>query len=193
MAPGPFLILHGYLGSGPGHWQDWLAARLRERGAEVRFPGLPRPERPEPGAWLDALRAELAAVADPAALTVVCHSLAGVLWLHHAAARTGPAVGRALLVVPPCPSSRLAAIEEFWPVRLDAAGVAAAARETRLAATTNDPYCPEGAEARYGVPLGLTVDRLGPAGHVNPDAGYGPWPQAEAWCCGDAAALSPSA
>ena len=28
MAPGPFLILHGYLGSGPGHWQDWLAARL---------------------------------------------------------------------------------------------------------------------------------------------------------------------
>ena len=25
MAPGPFLILHGYLGSGPGHWQDWLA------------------------------------------------------------------------------------------------------------------------------------------------------------------------
>ncbi len=30
-----FLILHGYLGSGPDHWQTWLAARLRAAGEKT--------------------------------------------------------------------------------------------------------------------------------------------------------------
>jgi len=36
-----FLILHGLEGSGPEHWQTWLAGRLRERGLEVAYPSLP--------------------------------------------------------------------------------------------------------------------------------------------------------
>jgi uncharacterized protein len=88
------------------------------------------------------------------------------------------------------PVGGLAAIAGFWPVPLDPAAVEGAAGETRVAASTNDPYCPEGAEARYGAPLRLAVDRLGPAGHVNPDAVYGPWPAIAAWCRGEAAALA---
>ncbi len=56
-AAGPFLILHGLEGSGPGHWQPWLAERLAARGLEVEFPGLPDPSDPDPDAWLDALAA----------------------------------------------------------------------------------------------------------------------------------------
>ena len=33
-----FLILHGYLGSGPDHWQSWLAGRLRAAGERVAYP-----------------------------------------------------------------------------------------------------------------------------------------------------------
>ena len=54
----------------------------------------------------------------------------------------------------------------------------------------DDPYCPEGAAALYGEPLGLPVDLLDGAGHVNPDAGFGPWPAAEAWCYGESAIAS---
>ena len=36
------LILHGYLGNSPEHWQTWLAGRLE--GA--RYPELPDPEHP---------------------------------------------------------------------------------------------------------------------------------------------------
>jgi hypothetical protein len=35
-----YLILHGYQGSGPGHWQAWLAGRLQATDALVRFPDL---------------------------------------------------------------------------------------------------------------------------------------------------------
>ena len=36
-----YLILHGYQGSGPGHWQTWLAGRLRSGDAKVHYPDLP--------------------------------------------------------------------------------------------------------------------------------------------------------
>jgi serine hydrolase len=42
----------------------------------------------------------------------------------------------------------------------------------------------------YGAPLGIPVDVLPGAGHVNPDAGFGPWPEVEAWCYGASAIAS---
>jgi len=57
-----YLILHGYQGSGPGHWQTWLAGRLRSGDAAVHYPDLPDADHPQLRAWLDALDAELAAI-----------------------------------------------------------------------------------------------------------------------------------
>ena len=42
-----YLILHGYQGSGPGHWQTWLAGRLRAGDAVVHYPDLPDADRPQ--------------------------------------------------------------------------------------------------------------------------------------------------
>jgi predicted alpha/beta hydrolase family esterase len=42
----------------------------------------------------------------------------------------------------------------------------------------------------YGESLGIPVDALPGAGHINTEAGYGPWPQAEAWCYGASAITS---
>jgi predicted alpha/beta hydrolase family esterase len=178
-----FLILHGYAGSGPGHWQTWLADRLRQAGERVAYPDLPSPDAPALEGWRTALEAELRALPVPP--VVVCHSLACILWLHHCAAavREGGCAERVLLVAPPSPSAGVRAIAPFFPVPVDAAAVAAAASgETRLVCAL-DPYCPEGAETLYGTPLALPVDRLEDgAGHINPEGGYGPWPAAEAWC-----------
>jgi uncharacterized protein len=185
-----FLILHGYEGSGPEHWQTWLAERLREAGETVAYPDLPDPFTPQLPAWCEALARELRAL--PGEPTVIAHSLACVLWLHHCAVPVlpGALAARVLLVAPPSAAGAPDALLPFFPVPLDPAAVAAAAGATRLVCARDDPYCPEDPARVYGEPLGVPVDVLPGAGHVNPDAGFGAWPAAEAWCYGASAITS---
>jgi predicted alpha/beta hydrolase family esterase len=185
-----FLILHGYEGSGPEHWQSWLAGRLRSAGELVSYPDLPSPFAPELPAWRAALAAELRAL--PGEPTVIAHSLACILWLHHCAEPVleGGRAGRVLLVAPPSLAGAPRPIRPFFPVPLERERVAAAAVETRLVCAPDDPYCPEDAAAVYGEPLALPVDVLAGAAHVNVESGYGPWPEAEAWCYGASAITS---
>jgi len=167
------LILHGWQGSGPDHWQTWLAERL---GA--RYPQLPQPDTPHLDEWLEVLDAEL----ERGPSIVICHSLACVLWLHHAARGSGPPVERALLVAPPSESVDCDDLHGFFPVAAEPSDLARAAGSTRLVCSDNDPYCPEGALHVYGEPLAIDTDLIAGAGHINPEAGYGPWPEAERWC-----------
>src|SRR4051794_11212465 len=164
-----YLILHGYEGSGPGHWQSWLAGRLRSSDGFVRFPDLPDADAPRLPTWLEALERELDAFSD--APVVICHSLACLLWFHHAAAGGKPAA-RLLLVAPPSAAGAPDMLQSFFPTP------AIALEHARLVCSDNDPYCPEGAPEVYP---GLPTDVLPGAGHINPHAGFGPWPAAEAW------------
>ena len=171
------LILHGYEGNGPDHWQSWLAGELRAAGHDVAYPDLPDPLHPDLEAWLGVVEAERRSEDD----VVVCHSLACLLWLHHRA-RGGAPAARVLLVAPPGPSAAqaLPALAGFFPALLDPALAAGA----RLAASDDDPYCPEDAREAYARPLGLASDLLPGAGHINPDSGFGPWPAVLAWAQG---------
>ena len=167
-----FLILHGLEGNEPSHWQTWLAARLREAGETVTYPDLPDPFEPRLEDWL-------AVVARERADSVVCHSLACLLWLHHAH-RGGWAAARLLLVAPPC--VEVPGASGFQPAprpRLEGALVVH---------SDDDPWCPAGAATAYA-DIGAPAVSLPGAGHVNTDAGYGPWPAAEAWCRGDDSAF----
>jgi predicted alpha/beta hydrolase family esterase len=168
-----FLILHGLQGSGPGHWQTWLAARLRADGERVAYPDLPDADAPSQRPWREVLERALEGLPNP---VVVCHSLSCLLWLHHVDAGGAPAE-RVLLVAPPSEASGVTEIEPFLPVPLPRLTAG-----TRLVCSDNDPYCPEGAAGLYGEPLGIAVDLLPGTGHINPETGYGPWPAAEAWC-----------
>jgi predicted alpha/beta hydrolase family esterase len=169
---GPFLILHGWQGSGPGHWQTWLAGRLRAQGAPVAYPDLPDADAPSLEAWLDRLEGELRALAR--APVVLCHSLSCLLWLHHAE-RGGRGAERILFVAPPSESAAAEEIATFFPAPLPHLEGA------RLVCSDDDPHCPEGAAKLYGEALGIPVDLLPGTGHLNPEAGYGPWPAVEAW------------
>jgi predicted alpha/beta hydrolase family esterase len=185
-----YLIVHGLGGSGPDHWQTWLAGALRERGLAVSYPDLPAPDVPSLGPWCEALEAKLG---GPELPVVLCHSLGAVTWLHLAARLRRPLARRVLLVAPPSAGSRVREIAGFVPPPLDPEALAAAAPATRLVcAPSGDPYCPEGAGGLYGEPLGIPVDALPGAGHINTDAGYGPWPAVEAWCLdGSAVPIAP--
>ncbi|HEU4569344.1 MAG TPA: alpha/beta hydrolase [Gemmatimonadales bacterium] len=186
------LLVHGWTGSGPDHWQRWLAERLRARGAPVVFPNLPDEDTPELERWHQALvtaRAELAALGAEEHV-ILCHSLGAVLWLHHvarlAAARVAtPAVRtRVLLAAPPSPEAIRAArvIRGFLPVPLDGEALRRAGHEVALVGSARDEHDAAGVQATYGDPLHLRATILpAEAGHINTAAGYGPWPGLEAW------------
>lgn len=171
------LILHGYLGNSPEHWQTWLAGRL---GENATYPTLPDPDHPRLEAWLQALDALRPADEH----LIVAHSLGCILWLHHLHRGGRPA--RALLVAPPC-GAVVPDIADFFPVP----EVREHAPGSRMVCSDDDPFCPDrGAPGRYGA--GLAVDVLPGQGHLNATAGYGPWPEAEAWCAGQDSAITSS-
>jgi predicted alpha/beta hydrolase family esterase len=177
-----FLILHGLSGSGPGHWQRWLQERLTQAGHTVRFPDLADPDAPDPGAWETDVLAELDGL-EGGERVVICHSLSCIVWLGVAHALSRP-VDRVALVAPPSLGANLKEIEAFFPVTATPQNVASAASDTRLVCSDNDPYCPEGAASLYGRPLELPIDLQPGGGHLNLDAGFGPWPAMEAWAQG---------
>ncbi len=162
------LILHGYEGNEADHWQSWLARELRDAGCDVAYPDLPNPFHPDLEAWLAVVEAE-----RRDGDVVVCHSLACLLWLHHRA-RGGAPAARTLLVAPPGPASGVPEVLPFFPVPVTGDGRA------RVVCSDAAPYCPEGAPSLFAGPF----DVLPGAGHVNPDAGFGPWPAVEAWAYG---------
>ena len=85
-----------------------------------------------------------------------------------------------LLVAPPSRAGVPEELAGFFPVpRVELLGNA------RLVCSDNDPYCPEGAVTLYGDGVVLPGE-----GHINPDAGYGPWPSVEAWARGESAVIS---
>jgi uncharacterized protein len=129
-----------------------------------------------------ALEPELAAMEGER--IVLCHSLACLLWLLNA--RDGARVGaaeRVLLVAPPC-TDRVDAVVRFRPDGVTAEQVSAAAATTRMLCSDHDDYCPAGAAATFGEPLQLDYSVVPGGGHLNPDAGYGPWPTVETWALG---------
>jgi predicted alpha/beta hydrolase family esterase len=181
MASG-FLILHGLGGSGPGHWQRWIAEQLRADGNTVALPDLPDPDAPHPAAWRAQVLAEAGAL-DGDERVVLCHSLSCIVWLAACAEVERP-VDRVALVAPPSLASGLPELAPFFPLTASAGEVAAAARQTRLVCSDDDPYCPQGAAQLYGEPLRLAVDLHPGRGHLNVDAGLGPWPAMLAWAQG---------
>ncbi len=177
------LLVHGFTGSGPWHWQQWLAGQLRERGVPVALPALPDPDRPVLDKWLPALRSHVEAVPGDAELVVAAHSCGVPLWLHHAAT-IGAAARRAdrvLLVSPPAPDWRHPDVHGLTPYPIDARSLRGAAGTTRLAVGTGDPYLPTHVAHSLADQLRVELDVIPDGEHLDTDGGYGPWPAVLRW------------
>jgi predicted alpha/beta hydrolase family esterase len=147
------LIVPGGAGCGPGHWQSRWQAKLstaRRVGPADVAGAVNEAERP---------------------VVIVAHSL-GVTAAVHAATHFRNAVAGAFLVAPPDvagegnPRRRLTG---FGPYPLPFPSITIASR--------NDPHCAfEIAEDMAAAWGSLFVD-AGEAGHIDAEAGYGPWPE----------------
>lgn len=177
------LLVHGMTGSGPWHWQQWLAGQLRDQGVEVDLPSFPEPDRPVLADWLPVLRERLAAVPKEAELVVAAHSCGVALWLHHAATVAGSArrADRVLLVAPPPPDWQHPDAQDITSYPTDAASLRRAAGITRLVVGTGDPYLSMYRAHALAESLQVEMDVILDGEHLNTDAGYGPWPAVLSW------------
>jgi uncharacterized protein len=198
MADNVFLLLHGWGGNKPEHWQEHLNRKLKEAGATVYYPQMPNPAAPELSAWLARAKEELATIgaqSPGAKLTVLAHSMGSITWMHVAAdhgAAGSPLADRVLLVAPPYilpqapPPDAPASVAAFFPPPFDPVAVRAAANETLLVASDTDDYATFDQSSGYAAKLGVPIHLLKGAGHISPYYGYGEWPWVLEWCLGHA-------
>lgn len=173
------VIVHGYDGSGPGHWQRWLEQELRRRRIPVVVPDLPEPAAPQKDRWVAALADAVCSAAAP--VTLVCHSL-GCWAVDHLFTERGLlGVHAVLLVAPPSPYLLFEPAESFLPPPCRREVWAPLAARTLLAGSDNDDFTtPEEIDA-IAKKLGVRSHIIPGAGHINADSGYGPWPFVLEW------------
>ncbi len=161
------LILPGYGGSGPDHWQSrWQAQNPDwQRFAPNDW------DTPDLTDWLAALDRAVAAEPEPPLL--VAHSLACLLVGHWGATRQTPVRG-AFLVAPPDPQEPVFPAEASSFVPLPQAKLPFPAL---IVASTDDPYGSVGFAQDLAETYGAWFVSLGPLGHINTDSGHGDWPQ----------------
>ena len=176
------LILPGWQGSGPTHWQSaWERLHGAQRAEQADW------LHPEPAAWIDGLDAALAFDATPTLL--IAHSL-GCALVAHWAARRGALLDRvigAFLVAPPDVDRPSApeVLQAFAPMPLELLPFPAF-----VVASTNDPYCGFMRAGMIATHWGAEFASVGNLGHINADTAPGDWPEGWAMFQAWAAALA---
>jgi hypothetical protein len=173
--PTTHLLVPGFHGSPPGHWQDWLTAQLP---GSTLLDGIEW-EQPVLATWAGRVRDVLARASEP--LTVVAHSF-GCLAAVVAAADRPDQVVDLVLVAPADPARfdflglRSAAssphfqLERALPQRaLPVNGLVVGSR--------NDPWLQAAQAAQMATQWGLNYFDAGAVGHINIESGHGatPW------------------
>jgi predicted alpha/beta hydrolase family esterase len=173
MAPSPVLFVPGLRDYVADHWQTLAAAEID--GARTVAPL--EHDKLSCAARVAALDHAVAACEAPPIL--VAHS-AGVLMVAHWARRQRRPIKGALLATPPDIARPLPAGYPT-PQDLQAGGWLPVPHEplafpSILAASADDPLCAPSAAAGLARAWGCRLVHLGDVGHLNPAAGYGPWP-----------------
>jgi predicted alpha/beta hydrolase family esterase len=164
----PILILPGYADSGPDHWQSYWE-RMDPMCRRVVQDDWLAPRR---DAWLSALERYVAECAAPP--VVVAHSLACAL-VAHWASRPGIVAKGALLVAPADVDSPFRTPDEvrsFSPISLKRLPFPSV-----VVASTDDPFVSMERANEFAAAWGSRMVTLEKAGHINADAGFGPWPE----------------
>lgn len=173
MKTGNVLILPGWQGSGPGHWQSrWERAHGYRRVEQHDW------MRPLRGDWIARLEDVLLScdIEHHGPVVLVAHSLGCVLaaaWAAHS--RNTHLVKGALLVAPPdVERDDLRQTLNSWaPIPVPPLPF-----ETVVFASSNDPFCAPERARLLAAAWGAEFVDAGARGHLNAESGLGDWPQA---------------
>ncbi|OIP19396.1 MAG: alpha/beta hydrolase [Comamonadaceae bacterium CG_4_9_14_3_um_filter_60_33] len=164
------LILPGWQGSGPQHWQSlWQDQSGFQRVEQHDW------LRPLRGDWVARLEDVVLSLDAPAVL--VAHSLGCMLvaaWAAHS--RNTHCVKAALLVAPgDVEQDALRPVLASWsPIPLPPLPF-----KSTLVASRDDPYCSFARAQTFAQAWGSRLVDAGALGHINADSGLGDWPQGQ--------------
>lgn len=156
------LIIPGLYDSPEDHWQSWLQARYRGSRRVVQHqsavPDLDRwaqcigdtLEREPPGPWI-----------------AVAHSFGALALMRHLHLQGAGPITAAILATPADP--RRFGVEDDLLRR-------SPLRDALLVASRNDPWLTFDAARAWAVGWDIALLDAGEVGHLNPLAGFGPWP-----------------
>jgi predicted alpha/beta hydrolase family esterase len=163
-----FLLLPGWLDSGPAHWQSrWEALHGCERVQQDDWVW------PRRGDWMARLDDVLQA--DPRPAVLIAHSLGCQLtaaWAAHS--RHTVRVRAALLVAPPDTER-----DDTPPNLFNWRPIVSAKLPftSVVVVSSNDPYCTPDRAAGMARDWGSAITDIGPRGHINGDSVLGDWPE----------------
>lgn len=164
----PVVIIPGLGNSGPQHWQRLWQAELKTRARVVEQADWDQPDFDD---WV--LRLDAVIASCEAAPVVVAHSLSCALVAHWAGLHERPLAG-ALLVAPADVDSNAHTPPEtrgFRPMPMQTLSFPSV-----VVASSDDPYVARDRAAAFAIAWGSRFVDIGSAGHINPAAGFGPWP-----------------
>lgn len=154
------LIVPGLNSSGSAHWQTWFESKIPD-AIRVIQPDWKRADLPQ---WSGRVRRDISRHSGP--ILIAAHSF-GALAAVQAAEDYRERIAGALLVAPADPNKF--GVEEALPAgRL---GFPAT-----IVASANDPWLSLERALALAIRWGANLVDIGNAGHINADAGYGPWP-----------------
>ncbi|MEC9342238.1 MAG: alpha/beta hydrolase [Pseudomonadota bacterium] len=162
------LIVPGYKGSGPEHWQSRWEAKL----SAARRVAMGDWHKPVFEEWRDNLLAAVAESAKPVIL--VGHSVGAQVIVQAADDYARPVAG-AFLVAPPDvenPSIRPRHLLTFGPSRRDPLPFPSVTIASR-----SDPFCAFDKAEDMAASWGSLFMDAGDSGHLNHESGHGPWPE----------------
>jgi len=165
----PVLVIPGWGGSGPDHWQTHWQHDLSASRIELADWFDPRRD-----AWLDALDSAVATLArrDPRPPVLVAHSL-GCIVLGHWARRARRAI-RAAFLVAPADVERAACVpvlRELGPVPDQPLPFS-----SLVVTSDDDPHVTVERAERFAAWWGSDLHVIHAGGHLNAASGLGRWP-----------------
>lgn len=163
------LIIPGWGGSGPGHWQQ----RWEQKLPTARVIAQPDWYKPDRELWAGNILSAIREATKPVVL--VAHS-AGVSSVAHAAEFLKPGeVAGGFLVAPP--SERAKRAIPAMPGDFATHRRAPLPFPAVLIASANDPYATMEDASELAEAWGVRLIEAGESGHINVDSGHGPWPE----------------
>jgi hypothetical protein len=154
------LIVPGLNSSGAAHWQTWFESQIPDAIRVIQGDW----KRANLSEWSSRVRREISR--RPGPILIAAHSF-GALAAVQAAEDYRERIVGALLVAPADP-------EKFGVTHVLPAGPLGF--PATIVASSNDPWLRFDRATDLAIQWGADLVALGNAGHVNAEAGYGPWP-----------------
>jgi predicted alpha/beta hydrolase family esterase len=170
-------VFHGTAGSPEGNWFPWLKTELESGGVKTVIPCFPTPEGESLEAWFQVLDSQEAKITENSLL--VGHSKGG-MFLLKVLERLQVPVAKAIFVSAPIGVKPIRFYEEdkkFSSFEFDWPNITTKARQFVVFHSDNDPYVSLANGKRLAELLGVDLNFIPHAGHINAESGFTEFPQ----------------